>query len=319
MISVLGAGAFGTALAVAMAQGGKTVTLWARNPDRARQMRASRENIARLPGVPFPQSLHITSEISDIAPSRIVLLASPAQELPRLLETFQSDLAGKTIVACSKGIDLISGLGPTALITQRVPSAVAAVLSGPSFANDIGAGLPTALTLAAHDVGHARHAQNALATPNLRIYSSSDPIGVEIGGALKNVVAIGCGAAIGAGLGESARAALMTRGFAEMSRFAQARGAQVGTMSGLAGFGDLALSASSLKSRNYRFGVRLGEGKTKPTETTEGIATAHAVAKIARAEGMDMPVALAISDVLNGDLSLDQAIRDLLARPVKGE
>lgn len=319
MIAVLGAGAFGTALAAAMAQGGKDVTLWARNRDAARQMNALGENRARLAGIALPDTLKITGDIASVKDAQYVLIACPAQQLPDLLRAYSQQLSSKTIVACSKGIDLETGLGPTGVISATLPNATPAILSGPSFAVDIGAGLPTALTLAMHDENEAKATQMTLATQSLRLYTSLDPIGVEIGGALKNVVAIACGVAIGANLGESARAALMTRGFAEMIRFAETRGAHATTLAGLSGFGDLALSAMSPKSRNYRFGLKLGAGEALPHETTEGIATAHAVAKIARAAGIEMPVALAVSDLLAGKTTPDQAIQALLARPVKGE
>ena len=314
MIAVVGAGAFGTALAVTLAKDGRNVSLVARDTQTVSTMSATRENTARLPGVLLPENLTISSSI-DSAP--IVLLAIPTQKLPNVLQSQKASLSGKTLVACCKGIDVLTGRGPTDTIAQYVGDAVPTILSGPSFAADIGSGKPTALTLAGR--GDLNGLQQQLSTKTLRLYTSDDPKGVEIGGALKNVVAIACGAAIGAGLGESARAALMTRGYAEMVRFAATRGAKTTTLSGLSGFGDLALTASSEKSRNYRYGLALGQAAEIPVETTEGLATAKAVAALARNEQIDMPLTCAVADVLAGQVSLETAIAYILNRPLRAE
>jgi len=315
-IAVIGAGAFGTALAVALAQAGRDVTLWARDP---RHMETARENTTRLPGIRFPDRLHVTDGMVQIA-APVVLLATPMQALAGFLATHGAYLDRKTLVTCCKGVDLSTGLGPSTITANACPNAQIAVLSGPGFAIDIARGLPTALTLAGQ--GDTRPLQETLSTDTLRLYRSSDVIGVELGGALKNVVAIAAGLAMGAGLGESARAALLTRGFAEMNRFAVARGAQPETLAGLSGLGDLVLTATSAKSRNYAFGLALGAGGGKappPGTTVEGMATARAVAKLAQQAGIDMPITEMVVAVLQGHLTLDQARAALLARPLRKE
>ncbi|SMH44428.1 NAD(P)H-dependent glycerol-3-phosphate dehydrogenase [Maritimibacter sp. HL-12] len=313
-ISVLGAGAFGTALAISLARDGRAVTLWARDTG---DMTARRVNTRRLPGYPFPESLAVTSDLAEAVSATIILLALPLQQLAPFLEKNRAAFGSQTMVACSKGIDIKSGRGPTEIIRDICPRATPAVLSGPSFAVDIAAGLPTALTIAADD---PEPLQRALTTSNIRLYRSTDMIGVELGGALKNVVAIACGIAIGAGLGESARAALMTRGYAEMTRFARARGAEPDTLAGLSGFGDLALTCTSEKSRNYAFGLALGRGeKNDDSITIEGRATAQAVSNAAEKVGIDMPVAQIVVAIANGLVTIPQAIEILLSRPLKEE
>ena len=320
MIGVLGAGAFGTALAVSLAREGKPVTLWARNADHVDDMIRIREHRCRLPGVFLPEQLSPTFVAADLAEADTVLVVTPAQTLSSILTEFSDILSGKSLVACCKGLDLASGLGPASQIEHSLPTAMPAQLSGPGFAADIGAGLPTALTLAAPDEGTAAVLQERLSTSSLRLYSSTDISGVEIGGALKNVIAIACGLAIGAGLGESARAALMTRGFAEMVRFAITRGARLETLAGLSGFGDLALTATSERSRNYAFGLGLGaRGWSDPAVTTEGIATARAVAGIAKAEAIQLPVMTTVAEFLDGRLTMGQAVESLMARPLRPE
>lgn len=313
-ISVLGAGAFGTALAISLASEGQAITLWARDPA---DMQESRENKRRLPAFYFPDLLTATGNLQEAMQSDILLLAVPMQQLSGFLQQNASLMTGKTLVACCKGIDLQSGLGPVEIIYRGVPDATPALLSGPSFAVDIAGGLPTALTLATKG-GEAL--QQALSTQNLRIYRSEDLVGVALGGALKNVVAIACGIAMGSGLGESARAALMTRGYAEMQRFAVAQGAEAETLAGLSGFGDLALTCASEKSRNFAFGFALGHAETIPDDiTVEGKATAKAVATLAHAQGIDMPIAEMIVAILDKHLTIKEAVEALLARPLKEE
>lgn len=317
-VSVVGAGAFGTALAIALAKGGTPITLWARDKNVALNMQNGRENTARLPDVSLPEAITITSEF-DAALADTMLLAVPMQKLRELLKTHPS-LDGRVLIACCKGVELGTQLGPVSVIRDVAPNAIPAILTGPSFAADIARGLPTALTLAITDAAVGRALQQSLITPNLRIYRTTDTIGAELGGALKNVIAIACGAAIGAGLGDSARAALMTRGYAEMQRMARALGAQPDTLAGLSGFGDLTLTCSSLQSRNYRFGVSLGQGDPfDPTVTVEGAATAHAVLDRARALDIDMPITAAVVALLDGDLQIREAMEMLLSRPPKEE
>jgi len=316
-ISVLGAGAFGTALAISLAQGGQKVTLWARDPA---DMNSARENRRRLAGFAFPQSLQVTGDIEKACAAETLLLAVPMQQLAVFLEENATLFRQKTLVACCKGVDLSSGLGPVEIISNICPNATPALLSGPSFAADIAGGLPTALTLAAADTGVVKRLQSDLTTANIRLYRTTDLIGVETGGALKNVIAIACGIAIGAGLGESARAALMTRGYAEMQRFARNKGAHSETLAGLSGFGDLALTCTSEKSRNFAFGLALGLGNNgAQNATVEGKATAKAVSNLAKSEGLDMPIANMVAAVLDKQITVKEAAEMLLARPLKEE
>ncbi|KPA19879.1 Glycerol-3-phosphate dehydrogenase (NAD(P)+) [Shimia sp. SK013] len=317
MISVLGAGAFGTALAIAIARNGTPVTLWARHPDAAKSMQNTRTN-PRLPDVALPETVSVTAQFSS-ALNDVVLLAVPMQKLRGLLET-HPELSGRTLVACCKGVELGTQLGPVALIRDVLPDATPAILTGPSFAADIARGLPTALTLASPDETVGKALQQRLKSPNIRIYRTTDTVGAELGGALKNVIAIACGIAIGAGLGDSARAALMTRGYAEMQRMARALGAQPDTLAGLSGFGDLTLTCSSEQSRNFRFGLSLGRGEIfDPTVTVEGAATATAALARAKTMQIDMPITAAVVAILQGGLQIRDAMEMLLARPPKEE
>ncbi|MCA2014372.1 NAD(P)-dependent glycerol-3-phosphate dehydrogenase [Cereibacter sphaeroides] len=315
-IGVLGAGAFGTGLAIALAQTGRRVTLWARDAAQVARMQAERENTARLPGAPFPDSVTVTADLAEAATAPILLLAVPTQQVRRLAEAHAAALAGRWLVACCKGVELDTGLLPTQVLQAVLPGARVAVLTGPSFAIDIARGKPTALTLATAHGG--AELQEALATHNLRLYLAEDVIGAQLGGALKNVVAIAAGVVLGAGLGESARAALMTRGFAEIGRLAQARGGQRETLFGLSGFGDLVLTCTSEKSRNFRHGLTLGRGETPDAaQTVEGVMTAHAIA--AQEDPDTMPVTCMVSALLKGAVSLDEAKDLLLSRPLRHE
>lgn len=316
MIGVVGAGAFGTALAVALGREGREVRLWARHPAQVSDMASSRTNALRLPGVILPDSVSVTAEIADLRTAKVVLLSLPMQSLAAFLAQAPL-LNGKTLVACCKGIDLATLQGPSALIRAACPDSAVAVLTGPSFAADIARGLPTALTLATTD-GEAL--QHLLSTPTLRLYRTDDVIGAELGGALKNVVAIAAGVAIGAGLGDSARAALMTRGYAEMLRLALTLGARAETLSGLSGFGDLVLTCTSVQSRNFRFGQALGAGQDFDSGVTvEGAATAKAVSNMAHRLGLDMPITTMIAALLDQKITLPQAVSALLSRPLKQE
>ncbi|MGV6803186.1 MAG: NAD(P)H-dependent glycerol-3-phosphate dehydrogenase [Ruegeria sp.] len=318
-ISVLGSGAFGTALAISLA-GNAPVALWARSPEHAQAMRAKRQNLSRLPGVALPDEITVTSDIAEATRSDILLLAVPMQKLRHVLAEHQDSIQGRVVVACCKGIELSTGLGPMAVIAQSLPSGQNALLTGPSFADDIARGLPTALTLASTDPDLGQSLQEALTTANLRLYRTTDVIGAELGGALKNVMAIACGACIGAGLGDSARAALMTRGFAEMQRFAAARGARPETLMGLSGLGDLVLTCSSELSRNFRFGLSLGRNEAFDKSTTvEGVATARAIAAIAATENLDMPIGQMVAELSSGAYSVPEALQTLLNRPLKEE
>ena len=316
-ILVLGAGAFGTSLAQSFALGGTEVTLWGRDEDSIAAQDRTRQSV-RLKDVRFSDLVTLTSDLPQDLPD-VVLLAVPLQTLRSVLASFPQ-LNGKTLVACCKGIELSTGKGPVSIIQDIYPDATGAILTGPSFAQDIAIGLPTALTLACADDAKGQALQDILKAPNLRIYRTTDVTGAELGGALKNVIAIACGAAIGAGLGESARAALMTRGFAEMKRMAHALGADRATLSGLSGFGDLSLTCSSTQSRNYQFGLALGRGEPfDPSITVEGAATARATLTRATGLGLDMPITQAVVGLLDQKLNLREAMEQLLARPPKEE
>ncbi len=316
MITVLGAGAFGTGIAIALAAKGP-VALRPRTAAQAEALAHARKNIARLPGAPFPDALEIHAPDSTF-PEGPILLTVPMQQLRPVLDTHGAALARRTLVACCKGVELSTLRGPASVITQVLPEATAAILSGPGFAADIAAGLPTAMTLACTDAQIGRALCEALSTPSLRLYGSTDTAGVELGGALKNVIAIACGAVMGAGLGESARAALMTRGYAEMQRMALALGARPETLAGLSGFGDLALTCTSEQSRNLRYGISLGKGAAfDPSITVEGAATARAVAKRAEDLALDMPISLATAALVTGQLRVGEAMDMLLSRPLK--
>ncbi len=313
-IAVLGAGSFGTALAVALAQAGIAVTLWGRDSAAMDIMRRTGRNDARLPGVDLPAGLNLSATLGEVdAP--LLLLAIPAQKLAPFLEENGAALNGRSLVACCKGIDLGSLEGPTSVIGRHCPDAVAAILTGPSFAADIARGLPTALTLACGDDAAGAALQKALGTDTLRLYRTTDTIGAELGGALKNVIAIACGAAIGAGLGESARAALMTRGYAEMQRLASHLGAQPSTLAGLSGFGDLALTCTSAQSRNQRFGQALVTGGDMGGQTVEGATTAGAALALARSAGIDMPITAVVTALVAGQTDINTAMETLLNRP----
>ncbi|MDU8927927.1 NAD(P)H-dependent glycerol-3-phosphate dehydrogenase [Alisedimentitalea sp. MJ-SS2] len=320
MIAVLGAGAFGTALAVSLAQQGEPVILWAHDAGHVADMVKARENIRRLPGVPLPDNITPVEKLTGIPAHATLLLAVPMQTIRTLLQGNATLFANRILVACCKGMDLTTHLGPVQTITECVPSATPAILTGPSFAADIAQGLPTALTLACVDDTIGAALQQSLTTPNLRLYRTTDTAGAELGGALKNVMAIACGAVIGARLGDSARAALMTRGYAEMQRMALALGAQPETLAGLSGFGDLTLTCTSEGSRNFRYGLSLGRSEEfDPTITVEGAATAHAALARAHEIGIDMPITHAVTALLDGKIDVRQAMDMLLSRPLKEE
>jgi glycerol-3-phosphate dehydrogenase (NAD(P)+) len=282
-------------------------------------MARSRANEARLPGIGLPETVTVTTNIADLAGAEAVLLALPMQALAAFLEAHASALDGTALVACCKGVDLASLRGPSALIEKFCPNSPAAILTGPSFAADIARGKPTALTLACAGP-EAERLQHLLSTATLRLYRTSDVVGAELGGALKNIIAIAAGVVTGAGLGESARAALITRGFAEMQRLAIHFGARSETLSGLSGLGDLVLTCTSTQSRNLRYGLALGSGQPFDTQmTVEGVATAQAVSRLAASLSIEMPVANMVARLIAHEITLDRAITSLMSRPLKEE
>lgn len=324
---VAGAGAWGTALAVLLARHGQVVTLWARRPDQAALMLRERTNEARLPGILFPERLAVTADASAAARHDGLLLVTPAQATRPCLELFRdgTERAALPIALCSKGLER-GTMAPMHRVLDDVwPEARPAVLSGPSFALDVARGLPTAVTLAADDETQRQFWLEVLATPTFRPYASDDPLGVELGGAVKNVLAIACGIAIGRGLGDSARAALIARGFAELRRFGAAMGAKAETLGGLSGLGDVVLTCSSPQSRNFSLGVAIGEGAdagsylAAQTTVAEGAATARPLVDRARALGVEMPICEGVAAIVEGRVAVDEMIDALMNRPLKPE
>lgn len=322
-IGVVGAGSWGAALALAAARAGREVVLWARDEDTVAAIRATRE-APRLPSVTLPGSVRATASLADLAQARALVLAVPTQALRQVCEGLALAVpAGLPAISAAKGIEQGSDLFTTDIIADAFPGSVPAILSGPSFAADVGRGLPTAVTLAAVDPYLAQALAEALSSAAFRIYHSADPRGVEIGGAAKNVLAIAAGIAVGLGYGESARAALVARGFAELRRFGQAYGASPETLMGLSGLGDLVLSCSSAQSRNFSFGLALGQGRALAEASggklAEGAFTAGALAEMAQARGVEMPIAQAIADIIAGRGGVREAVAGLLSRPIRAE
>lgn len=319
-IGIIGAGAFGTGLAAALVRGDNHVILWGRDPKQTAHINAAKVNARYLPDISLPASLSATSDFNLLSNLDVVLMVTPAQ---KLRETFYAlDIARLDcpIVLCSKGIETGSGQLQSDIAHEKLPNSQITALSGPGFASELAKGLPTALTLGAHDPKLGNSLQSMLSTQTLRVYLSDDLRGVQLGGALKNVFAIACGIVVGAGLGESARAALITRGFAELSRLTVAMGGNPETLIGLSGFGDLTLSCTSKQSRNFAFGLQLAHsGDLKPGNTVEGIATALATVKLAQTHGVDMPIAVQVAGLLSGEIGIKQALANLMARPLRQE
>jgi glycerol-3-phosphate dehydrogenase (NAD(P)+) len=322
-IAVLGAGAWGTALANVAARGGAHVTLWARDPAAVTAMAANRES-RRLPGFRLDDRVVPTGNLADAVDAAAVLLAVPAQESRAVAAALPPLRAGTPVVACAKGIERGTGKFMTEVIAACLPQAVPAILSGPGFAEDVARGLPTAVTLASHDEAVAQALARALSSPTFRPYHSSDVRGVEIGGAAKNVLAIAAGIVAGRKFGDGALAALTTRGFAELMRFGRAFGARTETLTGLSGLGDLILTCVSPRSRNFSLGLALGQGRTfeeahRGGKLVEGMFTASVLVEMANARGIEMPIATAVAAVLDARMSVEGAIESLLTRPLRAE
>src|SRR3954447_24529955 len=319
-LSVIGAGAWGTALAAAAARAGREVVLFARNAEAATAIAASRIN-PRLPGVELDRRIALTSELSRAAAADVILLAVPAQHLREAALGLAPHLRPATpLVACAKGIERGSRKFMTEVIAEAAADAVPAILSGPSFAGDVAKGLPTAVTLAAKDEATAAALAQAVGSSAFRPYHTTDIRGVEIGGAAKNVLAIAAGIVVGRQLGASALAALTTRGFSELVRLGRACGARSETLAGLSGLGDLILSCSSLQSRNFAFGIALGRGEAPNRDKlAEGEFTAPVLIELAASQNVDMPVSTAVAAILGGKVTIDAAIEGLLTRPFKAE
>jgi glycerol-3-phosphate dehydrogenase (NAD(P)+) len=322
-IGVAGAGAWGIALANVAANAGRRVILWGRRAEAIESLAQTRRSVG-LPGVTLANEVAVSADIAALARCEAALVVVPAQATRLVAGQLARILPGGTpLVACAKGIELGSDLFMTEVLAQAAPGLPGAILSGPSFASDVAAGLPTAVTLACADEPLARALALALNSANFRLYHSTDVRGVEIGGAAKNVLAIACGVASGLGLGPSAGAALIARGFAELSRFGAAFGARPQTLMGLSGLGDLVLTCTSPQSRNFAFGLALGRGKSAAEASAgklaEGATTVCALLEMARARGVEMPIAASVDAVITGKQDVRAAVGALLARPARAE
>ncbi len=326
-VGVIGGGAWGTALASLCAANGVATTLWAREDAVIRAVNERHENTEFLRGVPLPESLKAAKTLGMAASSEAILFVVPAQFARPVFADLREATQGKPVpvALCSKGIEQSTGMMMTEVLGAVWPEAAPAVLSGPSFARDVAMGLPTAVTLAAGDPDLGARWMATIGAPHFRPYLSEDLTGAELGGAVKNVLAIAAGAVVGRGLGESARAALIARGFAEFQRLGVALGAKKETMAGLSGLGDLILTASSPQSRNMSLGIELGKGRTlqevlgERNTVSEGVATAGAIHALAEKAGVDAPVCEAVAALVSGAKSVDEIIAALMARPLKSE
>jgi glycerol-3-phosphate dehydrogenase (NAD(P)+) len=322
-ISVIGGGAWGTALAQVIASSGVPVTLWAREAEVVASMTADNENCLFLPGMKLAPSINATGSIEEAAQAETLLIVAPAQHLRAVLDDIPAH--GQTVILCTKGIEQGSGRFMHDIASERELGGGIAVLSGPTFAHEVAAGLPTAITLACEDEALGARLAKQIARPHFRPYLSNDVIGAEIGGAVKNVLAIGCGVVEGKGLGQNARAALIARGFSEMTRFGLAFGARAETLAGLSGLGDLVLTCSSTSSRNFSLGKGLGEGRSAAEmladrrTVAEGASTAPVLQQVARSKGIDMPIVDAVCALLAGEADAGEVVQRLLARPIRAE
>ncbi len=322
-IGVIGAGAWGTALAHMLASDGRDVTLWARETKLIDTIKSTHENTEYLPSIELDARLKATSDLSEVIKADVLLLVTPAQYMRKTLESVADQLDGKILVICSKGIELDTGKLLSQVCEEVAPNAKVAVLTGPTFASEIAAGLPGAVTIGCKDTDVAANLQKLLGVKNFRPYVTEDMIGVQLGGAIKNVIAIACGVVYGRQLGESARAALLTRGVAEIARLGVAMGAKKQTLLGMCGIGDLMLTASSMQSRNFSLGAALGEGRKledilgNRNAVTEGLHTARSTLDLAKKFAVDMPITEAVFKCLHEGLPVDDAIEQMLNRPFK--
>jgi glycerol-3-phosphate dehydrogenase (NAD(P)+) len=326
-LAIIGGGAWGTALGIVARRAGSVPLLWARNRDVVEAINQRHENLLYLPGVILDPLIVATTEINEaVADADAALLVVPAQFVRAVLGTLWPSLrAGTPVLLCAKGIETGSLKMMSEVCVEIVPDALIAVLSGPSFAAEVARDLPTAVTIASRDAGLAGTFVKGLGSTRFRPYLSDDPIGVEIGGAVKNVLAIACGIVIGRGLGDNARASLITRGLTEMIRLGRAKGGRDETFRGLSGLGDLVLTCNATQSRNYALGVALGRGQDLRTalsgrrSVVEGVATAAAVAGLARQLGVEMPISDAVEAVLHRNMAIDEIVEGLLRRPFRTE
>ena len=325
-IGIIGGGAWGTALAQTLRLAGRAVLLWAREAEVIAEINERHCNTSFLPGVALAAGVRATGDLAEIAACDAVLMVAPAQHVRGVAAEFGAHLPkDRPVVLCAKGLEQATGKLLGEVLAETLPHASLAVLSGPSFAADVARGLPAALTLAAGDETLGQALAGALGSRTLRLYWSSDTTGVQLGGAVKNVLAIAAGIVDGRGLGASAHAALVTRGFAELRRFGEALGAQPATLMGLSGLGDLLLTCGSPQSRNMSLGRALGQGQALQAvlgarrSVAEGVYTAVAVVRVAAAKGIDMPICSAVHAIVEGRLTIDAAIEALLSRPQRAE
>jgi glycerol-3-phosphate dehydrogenase (NAD(P)+) len=324
-ISVIGAGAWGTALAILAQRAGCDVTFWVRRAEQAAAIRSGRANAAYLPGIPLDPALRIETDLASAIDADAVLYAQPAQHFRFFCRNAAPLWKGAALVIAAKGIECETGALLNEIAVAELAAAPVIILSGPSFAAEAARGLPTAVALAGERADLVEALMAALAHGAFRPYGSDDPTGVEVAGAVKNVLAIACGIVLGRGLGENARAALITRGLAEVTRLALAKGGRAETLMGLAGIGDLILTATSLKSRNTSLGFDLGQGKPLASilasrrSIAEGVTTAAAVGTLATSIGVDMPISFAVNRILKDASTIDDEVRGLLSRPLKHE
>jgi len=325
-IGIIGAGAWGTSLATVAHSAGCDVVIQAHEPEVVEAINTSHENTIFLPGIKLDPSIHATNDAAEAAQADAVLLVTPAQHLRAVTATLKSAWQnGVPAVICAKGLEQETSALMSEVLAETLPGVTPAVLSGPTFAIEVAKGLPTGVTIACADQAIATLLCEALGTPTFRAYSSPDIIGAELGGAVKNVLAIACGIVEGKAFGENARAALITRGLAEIARLGVAKGAHTESLMGLSGIGDLTLTCSAMQSRNFSLGVALGQGKSLETilaerrSVTEGVYTASSVTKLAGRLGVDMPICLAVDAILNHAAEIDATIKGLLARPTGEE
>jgi glycerol-3-phosphate dehydrogenase (NAD(P)+) len=322
-IGVIGSGSWGTALAHILAGEGRNVTLWGRSPEVVATIEAMRENDRHLPGIRLHESLKVTESLTKAADADVLLLVTPAQHIRKTLEALKADIgSGRPVVICAKGIEMGTGLLMSQVAQEVIPNGSIAIMTGPTFATEIAKGSPSAVTLAMSDKDQGEKIAEMTGTRGLRTYYTDDIIGAQIGGAVKNVIAIACGAVMGTGMGESSRAALVTRGLAEMGRLAYAMGARKETLMGMCGMGDLMLTCTSVQSRNYSFGIEIGKGASPEDilnsriAVTEGFHTAKALVTLAKRNAVEMPICESVYLCLNEGLPLEQAIDRLLDRPL---
>jgi glycerol-3-phosphate dehydrogenase (NAD(P)+) len=326
-VAVIGAGAFGTSLACVARRAGSDAIVWARDPAIADSIASGKGNAVYLPDIPLDPGLAATTDMAEaVDGADAVLLVVPAQFLRAAAENLSPHLlAGIPVVLCAKGIERGTGALMTDVVAEALPEAPVAVLSGPTFAKEVALGLPTAITLATTDAALGERLIAMIGSRAFRPYLSDDPVGAEVGGAVKNVIAIACGIMVGRGLGDNARAATMTRGLAEVVRLGRSMGARGETLMGLSGIGDLSLTCGGLLSRNLTLGVALGEGRSlaevlgERRSVTEGVATAESVVELAARRKVDMPISQAVNRILSEGAGIDETIAEVLARPFRAE